>query len=42
MLTNMGLEILIEQNAWGFEIQAKYPWQEINIADTGEGIGHFF
>ncbi len=36
----VGLEILIEQNAGGFEIQAKYPWQHIiNIADTGEGIG---
>jgi len=36
----VGLEILVEQNKWGFEIQAKYPWQNtINLADTGEGIG---
>lgn len=35
----LGLEILIEQNEWGFDIQAKYPWQKINITDTGEGIG---
>ncbi|MEN8215628.1 MAG: AAA family ATPase [Pseudomonadota bacterium] len=35
----VGLEIFIEQNASGFEIQAKYPWQQINITDTGEGIG---
>jgi len=36
----VGLEILIEKNAGGFEIQAKYPWQHtINLADTGEGIG---
>jgi hypothetical protein len=35
----VGLEILIEQNAWGFEIKAKYPWQHIiNMVDTGEGI----
>jgi hypothetical protein len=36
----VGLEIFIEKNAGGFEIQAKYPWQHIiNMADTGEGIG---
>jgi predicted ATPase len=30
----------LKKNAWGFEIQAKYPWQHIiNMADTGEGIG---
>jgi predicted ATPase len=37
----VGLKILIEieKNRGGFEIQAEYPWQKINIADTGEGIG---
>jgi len=36
----VGLEIILEKNAGGFEIKAKYPWQHTsNLADTGEGIG---
>jgi predicted ATPase len=39
----IGLEIVLEEQANGFEIQAQYPWQHtVNLADTGEGIGQVF